>query len=96
MAVWDVAGSAAPSVCVLREARGPPLGGRCEGTLAAAVPATSGHRRIGSGSADRETVPEIQSYRRARRQAANTGQEQSRPIRRTSDTPTRPRSYGPV
>jgi hypothetical protein len=51
-------GSAAP-LCVLRKARGPPLGGCCDGTLAAAVPATSGYERIGSGSADREKVPAV-------------------------------------
>jgi len=66
MAVWDVAGDRA-TLCVLRKAWDPPLGGYCEGTLAAAVPATSGHWRIGSGSADCEKVPAVQSIRRARR-----------------------------
>jgi hypothetical protein len=65
MAVWDVAGYHA-TVSVLRKACDPPLGGCCEGTLAAAVPATSGHWRIGS-SADREKVPEVHLFRRVRR-----------------------------
>jgi hypothetical protein len=51
-------GSAAPQ-CVLRKACGPAARGGCEGTLAAAVPATSGHWRIGSGSVDREKVPAV-------------------------------------
>jgi hypothetical protein len=54
------------TVCVLREAWSPPLGGYC-GTLAAAIPATSGYKRIGNGSADRKKVPAVQSFYRARR-----------------------------
>jgi hypothetical protein len=65
MAVWDVAGYHA-TVSVLRKACDPPLGGCCERTLAAAVPATSGRWRIGS-SADREKVPEVHLFRRVRR-----------------------------
>jgi hypothetical protein len=77
-------GSAAPlCVCVLRKAWSPPLGGCC-GTLAAAVSATSGYRRIGSGSADRKRVPAVQSFFRARRWAAGTAQDRSRRARRTS------------
>jgi hypothetical protein len=59
-------GSAAP-VCVLRRPCGPPLGGCCAGTLAAAVPAISGQWRIGSGSAERKKVPTVQRFYRARR-----------------------------
>lgn len=55
-------GCAAPLCVFLRKAWVPPLGGCCEGTLAAAVPATSGHWRIGSRSADREKVSAVQSF----------------------------------
>jgi hypothetical protein len=55
----DVGRCGSAPLCVSRKARGPPLGGCCEGTLAAAVPAISGDWRIGSGPADREEVPEV-------------------------------------
>ena len=83
-------GSAAP-LCELRKAWGPPLGGCCEGTPAAAVPATSGHWRIGSGSAGRGKVLAVSvvlpsapvgcQYRpRQRRQVRRTSARQRGPI----------------
>jgi len=72
MLVSDVA--ALPrNVCVLRKARIRRSGAAYVGTLAAAVPAISGHWRIGGGSAGCNEFLAILS-RRARRYAIDNGQ----------------------
>jgi hypothetical protein len=69
-------GSAA-QMCVLRKARVRRSGAADEGTLAAAVPATSGHWRIGGGSAGcNEFLAPL--CHRARWYTTEHGQSQSR------------------